>query len=191
MDISRLLQPKGSNSPDSTSSFKVETAAAPRGCVVAQPLPSPQIESYSTGERPQSLSTQASELTTSPTAYGPASSEAIYTTPRAVDSDYTTSLIASKHQAHVTTIAIPSLKRQASSEPHPFERGAKKQSKWSAEENDRIIALRGSGMKWEDVSRQLPGRSAISCRLHYQNFLERRPEWDEEKKNKLARLYER
>lgn len=46
-------------------------------------------------------------------------------------------------------------------------------------------------MKWEDISKRLPGRSAISCRLHYQNYLERRSEWDEERKNKLARLYER
>ncbi|KAG7103207.1 hypothetical protein HYQ44_017295 [Verticillium longisporum] len=46
-------------------------------------------------------------------------------------------------------------------------------------------------MKWEDISKRLPGRSAISCRLHYQNYLERRSEWDEEKKTKLARLYER
>ncbi|KAI1431754.1 hypothetical protein GGR50DRAFT_43091 [Xylaria sp. CBS 124048] len=68
---------------------------------------------------------------------------------------------------------------------------AKKQSKWSAEEDALIIDLRGSGMKWEDISKKLPGRSAISCRLHYQNYLERRSEWDEERKNKLARLYER
>lgn len=74
---------------------------------------------------------------------------------------------------------------------HPSESLAKKQIKWSAEENDLIVQLRGSGMKWEDISKRLPGRSAISCRLHYQNFLERRPEWDEDKKNKLARLYER
>lgn len=46
-------------------------------------------------------------------------------------------------------------------------------------------------MKWDDISRRLPGRSAISCRLHYQNYLEKRSSWDEEKKNKLARLYER
>jgi hypothetical protein len=46
-------------------------------------------------------------------------------------------------------------------------------------------------MKWEDISKHLPGRSAISCRLRFQNYLERRSEWDEEKKNKLARLYER
>ncbi|KUL85865.1 hypothetical protein ZTR_07322 [Talaromyces verruculosus] len=68
---------------------------------------------------------------------------------------------------------------------------AKKQSKWSADEDALIIELRGRGMKWEDISKKLPGRSAISCRLHYQNYLERRSEWDEDRKNKLARLYER
>ena len=75
--------------------------------------------------------------------------------------------------------------------PYTIDSPAKKQSKWSAEEDTLIIELRGSGMKWEDISKRLPGRSAISCRLHYQNYLERRSEWDEEKKNKLARLYER
>lgn len=75
--------------------------------------------------------------------------------------------------------------------PHPSETPAKKQSKWSSEEDALIIELRGSGMKWEDISKRLPGRSAISCRLHYQNYLERRSEWDEDRKNKLARLYER
>ncbi|KAF7502532.1 hypothetical protein GJ744_005619 [Endocarpon pusillum] len=74
---------------------------------------------------------------------------------------------------------------------HPSESPAKKQSKWSPEEDERIIRLRGDAMKWEDISKQLPGRSAISCRLHYQNYLERRSEWDEDRKNKLARLYER
>ena len=74
---------------------------------------------------------------------------------------------------------------------HTAESPAKKQSKWSPDEDALIIELRGSGMKWEDISKRLPGRSAISCRLHYQNYLERRSEWDEDKKNKLARLYER
>lgn len=75
--------------------------------------------------------------------------------------------------------------------PHPAESPAKKQSKWTPEEDAVIIELRGSGMKWDDISKRLPGRSAISCRLHYQNYLERRSEWDEDRKNKLARLYER
>ncbi|RKF58362.1 putative myb dna-binding domain protein [Erysiphe neolycopersici] len=74
---------------------------------------------------------------------------------------------------------------------HSSEPPAKKQSKWSPEEDSLIIELRGRQMKWEDISKRLPGRSAISCRLHYQNYLERRSEWDEERKNKLARIYER
>ena len=75
--------------------------------------------------------------------------------------------------------------------PNVPDQPVKKQSKWSPEEDALIIELRGSGMKWEDISKRLPGRSAISCRLHYQNYLERRSEWDEDRKNKLARLYER
>jgi Myb-like DNA-binding domain len=69
--------------------------------------------------------------------------------------------------------------------------GAQKQSKGSPDEDAKIIELRGNNMKWEDISKQFPGRSAVSCRLHYQNYLERRSEWDENRKNKLARLYER
>lgn len=63
--------------------------------------------------------------------------------------------------------------------------------KWSPEEDALIIKLRGSGMKWEDISKRLPGRSVISCQFHYQIYLERRSEWDNDKKNKLARLYQR
>ncbi|KKK12761.1 hypothetical protein P175DRAFT_0479372 [Aspergillus ochraceoroseus IBT 24754] len=85
-------------------------------------------------------------------------------------------------------VSVPAKRLQPA---HTAESPAKKQSKWSPEEDALIIELRGSGMKWEDISKRLPGRSAISCRLHYQNYLERRSEWDEDKKNKLARLYER
>ncbi|KAI6899928.1 hypothetical protein KC318_g8673 [Hortaea werneckii] len=53
------------------------------------------------------------------------------------------------------------------------------------------MELRGNGIKWEDNSKHLPDRSAISRRLRFQNYLERCFEWDEEKRNKLARLYER
>jgi hypothetical protein len=63
--------------------------------------------------------------------------------------------------------------------------------KWTPEEDRLAIELRRKGMKWDDISKHLPGRSAISCRLRYQNYSEKRPEWDEEKKNKLARLYNR
>jgi hypothetical protein len=65
-----------------------------------------------------------------------------------------------------------------------------KQSKWFPDEDALVIELRERGMKWDDISKRLPGRSATSCRLHYQHFLGGR-DWNEEKKNKLARLYER
>jgi len=74
---------------------------------------------------------------------------------------------------------------------HPLEQPAKKQSKWSNDEDRLIIQLRGENMKWEEISKRLPGRSAISCRLHYQNFLERKAEWTQERDAKLARLYDR
>ncbi|KAK5202234.1 hypothetical protein LTR41_012022, partial [Exophiala xenobiotica] len=68
--------------------------------------------------------------------------------------------------------------------------GAKNNSKWSRDENERIIQLRSQGKTWGDISKQLPGRSPISCRLHYQNYLERNFAWDEAKKDEFARLYE-
>jgi hypothetical protein len=83
------------------------------------------------------------------------------------------------------------LKRQASQTPLAEESPAKKQSKWTPEEDNLTIELRGQGMKWDDIAKRLPGRSSISCRLRYQNYLEKRAVWDEEKKNKLARLYAR
>jgi hypothetical protein len=86
-------------------------------------------------------------------------------------------------------IPSPSLKRPLG--PNPSSSPARKQTKWTPEEDALIIELRGRGEKWEAISKMLPGRSAISCRLHYQNYLERRPEWDEDMKDRLARLYER
>jgi hypothetical protein len=97
------------------------------------------------------------------------------------------------HQGPGRTNGSPpqALKRQASQTPLPEESPAKKQSKWTPEEDNLTIELRGQGMKWDDIAKRLPGRSSISCRLRYQNYLEKRAIWDEEKKNKLARLYAR
>lgn len=73
-------------------------------------------------------------------------------------------------------------KRVSNAQAHPSESPAKKQPKWSPEEDAKIIKLRSNNIKWEDISKQLPGQSAISCRLHYQNYLERRSEWNEDRK---------
>ncbi|RYO48190.1 hypothetical protein AA0116_g12592 [Alternaria tenuissima] len=97
-----------------------------------------------------------------------------------------------RHAEPNTNHSPPStLKRQASQIPLPDESPAKKQSKWTPEEDNLVIELRGQGTKWDDIAKRLPGRSSISCRLRYQNYLEKRAIWDEEKKNKLARLYVR
>jgi len=100
---------------------------------------------------------------------------------------------SSTHQGPSGTNVSPplTLKRQASQTPLLDESPAKKQSKWTPEEDNLTIELRGQGMKWDDIAKRLPGRSSISCRLRYQNYLEKRAIWDEEKKNKLARLYAR
>jgi len=67
----------------------------------------------------------------------------------------------------------------------------KKTQKWRPEEDAAIIELRGNGLKWKEISDQIPGRTEIGCRLHYQNYLEKKGDWDEERKTKLARVYER
>ncbi|KAF2807501.1 uncharacterized protein BDZ99DRAFT_447905 [Mytilinidion resinicola] len=84
---------------------------------------------------------------------------------------------------------LPPIRRATSQTPLPEESPVKKPPKWSQEEDNLIIELRGTDMKWEDIAKHFPGRSAIACRLRYQNYLEKCVVWDEEKKNKLARLY--
>lgn len=91
---------------------------------------------------------------------------------------------------HLSVSSVPA-KRS-----NPFHGGdspgpPEKKGKWTPEEDNLAIELRRSGMKWDDIAKRLPGRSAISCRLRYQNYSEKRQDWDDEKKNKLARLYNR
>lgn len=103
----------------------------------------------------------------------------------------TTSRAVFEQNPNLNPAAVAPAKRRLRNDDRPDGSPAKKSSKWSPTEDAEIIRLRGSGMKWEDISKRLPGRSNISCRLHYQNYLERRSEWDEEKRDKLARVYDR
>lgn len=79
--------------------------------------------------------------------------------------------------------------------PQPGHQGEqpppKKMGKWTAEEDALAIDLRAKGMKWDDISKRIPGRSPISCRLRYQNYSEKRPDWTEERLNNMAKLYNR
>jgi hypothetical protein len=88
------------------------------------------------------------------------------------------------------TLASSSASNKRSTPAHPAESRTRMQRKWLAEEDNLMTGLRVGGMKWKEISKRLPGRSATSCRLHYHNYLER-SEWNEERKNKLAILYEK
>ncbi|XTI90780.1 hypothetical protein V2W45_1244305, partial [Cenococcum geophilum] len=66
-----------------------------------------------------------------------------------------------------------------------------KDKRWAPAEDALIIMHWGNGMKWDDIAKRIPGRSLISCRLRYQNYPEKRAPWDSEKKNMMARLYDR
>lgn len=45
-------------------------------------------------------------------------------------------------------------------------------------------------MNWGEVSKHMPGRSAMSCRLRYRNYVKSRHGWSQERKDKLVQLYE-
>ncbi|ORY01912.1 hypothetical protein BCR34DRAFT_493531, partial [Clohesyomyces aquaticus] len=64
----------------------------------------------------------------------------------------------------------------------------KKQCKWTPEEDNLTIELRGQGMKWNDITKRLTGRTPMSCRLRYQNYLEKRAIWDDEQNCTLGML---
>jgi hypothetical protein len=67
----------------------------------------------------------------------------------------------------------------------------KELTKWSSEDDNLIITLRGQKTKWDDIAKCLPGRSSTSCRLRYQNYLNKGKMWKDADKKMLARLYAR
>lgn len=187
MDISLILEPRGSSSSSKQQQDTRTTYGQPSSSFVSENLPPPGSPSFAQKSCPDGHPGPPSEHVAAhhgPPTYPPSLA------PITAYSHEPAAMGGLDQVVGAHTIQPP-VKRPPSDETHPFEPLAKKQTKWSAVENELIIRLRGDGMKGDDVSRHLPGKSAISCRLHYQKFLERRPGWDEEKKNKLARLYER
>ena len=71
--------------------------------------------------------------------------------------------------ASSTALAV---KRNAQGDPAGGSLPAQKKrlTIWTQEEQDKLVELRGQGLKYEDISKRLPGRSAISCRLRYQHL---------------------
>ncbi|KAG5971208.1 hypothetical protein E4U56_007048 [Claviceps arundinis] len=63
---------------------------------------------------------------------------------------------------------------------------------WSGHEETLLFAYRRSGLSWEDISTLLLGRTAASCQgHHFQQGATTGPEWPQERKNELCKLYER
>ena len=119
-----------------------------------------------------SLSSLLMSLTSSPAVHGP--------------------LDSGLGMPHLNLPASPhDFEGSASEATHLREEPSQRKSKWTTREDDRVTRLRNLGVIWDDISKQLPGRTAVSCRLRFQNYLENRDIWDDAKKNKLARLYVR
>jgi hypothetical protein len=222
VDISLLLEPRGSESPASKQSSVSVTSNSTAATRAYTTAPSAYTQSPAHGASPAYAT--GSPAYPTPASYGPmpgylgqGPTSSTFVGPGPMLGGPVLPAISelqrhpdpapphfrplyAGHTAHVgphqgprlTTVSPPqALKRQASQTPLPEESPAKKQSKWTPEEDNLTIELRGQGMKWDDIAKRLPGRSSISCRLRYQNYLEKRAIWDEEKKNKLARLYAR
>ncbi|KAF2788643.1 hypothetical protein K505DRAFT_366290 [Melanomma pulvis-pyrius CBS 109.77] len=190
MDINSLIEPRGSKSPwsgkNSTSIAANFGEATKSQCAAYADTPS---------------LVHSSEIPSLPPSQGGLIPPMISELQRHEDSPkhpqffpHTILLSPTTPQGPASSTASPPsqiLKRAPSKTPLTEESPAKKQSKWSPEEDNLTIELRGQGIKWDDIAKRLPGRTSISCRLRYQNYLEKRDTWDEETKNKLARLYAR
>jgi len=182
VDISRIIDQRGSNSP---STRRPSLSDSGEG---QSRLGSDRSSAYASSNQPRGAPPPTNNQSTSPSyQYGEAQSS------RDIEQyGYSTYGGSGSGQRPVDRLDSPYLSnKRASVADSSLEQPAKKQSKWSPAEDTLLIQLRGENMKWEEISKRLPGRSAISCRLHYQNFLERKAEWNRERDAKMARLYDR
>ncbi|KAL8778750.1 MAG: hypothetical protein Q9213_007263 [Squamulea squamosa] len=167
LDISRLLQSSASPSPPPSS-----TASIPS---FSRSFSGPSIEAG-----PRAVKSPP----TSPTSYFPPSTFGAST--------------LNPRRPSVTgppaSLSIPaaSIKRTASTSPQESRHTNKKPTRqWSVADNDKLLRLRGDNMKWDDIASHFEGRTNTACRLRYQNYLEKKHDWNDEKKKSLAVQYER
>ena len=186
LDIKDLLKPNSSSPPSQSAQplSTIRSNSIPCSFPRCHPMPSPS--SVSTTSHYSTITA----LPNTHSHYLPQQSRRL--SAQSTESSSTTQAVFQQHpNLDPTTESTVSNKRPLPTGEEPVRSPAKRSSKWSPAEDAKIIRLRGKGMKWDDISKHLLGRSSISCRLHYQNYLERRSEWDEEKRNKLARVYDR
>ncbi|KAG5939416.1 hypothetical protein E4U59_003127 [Claviceps monticola] len=60
---------------------------------------------------------------------------------------------------------------------------------WSGEEEKFLFTSKRSGMGWKEISDGLPGRTPVGCQGHYAEQIKTGPEWPQERKNELCKVY--
>ncbi|KAL6720139.1 hypothetical protein ACLMJK_002060 [Lecanora helva] len=185
LDIKDLLKPTHSPPPPlpTQPSSHLRSTSTPSPCTSCDPLPSPSSESTisrcSAATAPSSVQSQCKQH------FGQTLAQPFK------NSQTEQAGLQRCHTDDPTTESTLRNKRSLSTDEETVLSGPKKSQKWSPAEDAKVIELRAKNMKWADISKEMVGRSDTSCRLHYQNYLEKRQPWDEEKRNKLARVYDR
>lgn len=92
------------------------------------------------------------------------------------------------------SVSATSVKRTASTSPRESRQANKKMTRqWTKWEDNQVLERRQRNppMTWDEIAAEIPNRSAIACRLRFQNYMERKAEWTDAEKEQLARLYDR
>lgn len=62
---------------------------------------------------------------------------------------------------------------------------------WSDEEDKKLVDLRRKGLAWTAISRELPGRTYLACRLRFGNHLSPLDKWPGNCQSHVAGYYNR
>ena len=168
MNINSLIEPSPSlGSPCNASSTSRTSSSRTTGDdnAAAASMPAPSKRLASEESRPAQQRPQPRPVT-----------QTVQDSPLSMYQVSSAQHVRSLPPISITHALEPKNKRPPPSQPHPAESAEKKIFSWTADEDASLIELRGNTMKWEDIAKHLPGRSAISCRLRSQNYLEQRSE---------------
>ena len=158
----------------------------------SSPSPSPPPSATSRPSYSRSFSVAANEGVTRGVTSPTPSTASLHSTSRLPSGPLTAPRHPSVGGQAPLLIPAPGSKRTASTSPQESRQASKKPTRqWSNADSDELLRLRNDNMKWEDIARHFPNRTSTACRLRYQNYLERKYNWTDEKKAKLARLYDR
>ena len=96
-------------------------------------------------------------------------------------------LLLAMAQPHKHTIASRRLQesRHPNNSALSMPANQRRARKWTKSEDELIISLRKKGTTWKAMAKQLPLRTGLACRLHYQNYLRCRLALDEKENNEL------